>query len=383
MGQPMGQPTGQQAEQPSRQPGRQPSQRPVAPAAAPASEASSAPGNVVSGTGGPLAAAAAMKGVPSVQALRKRIKKGTLKSVRVLHRDSIVVGVELEELARQYPQAFDEERATEPLRTEPEAQPRARSQQPRAPGEQPDGLEAQRGNPAEEPESPHSASAPQSPVGPDEQPGAPRVEQPEPRRSQELQTVDVAIQGWREAREALEASRREHREEITRTIAAYEGRLQSGSREREQALEFHGTREARAVRWGRALAGTLLFTLAMGLWLTSRAGERLATERFQAIPHQREGGPRAGHRGPERRAWDGPGGPRRGRGQSVSAAHGAGGPRVGARGDPRGAGARPGGHARCTQGHGDPLSRRPRLSPSRTRALSEPGAKLKLVQGDG
>jgi len=97
-----------------------------------------------------------------------------------------------------------------------------------------------------------------------------------------LQTVDVAIQGWREAREALEASRREHREEITRTIAAYEGRLQSGSREREQALEFHGTREARAVRWGRALAGTLLFTLAMGLWLTSRAGERLATERFQA-----------------------------------------------------------------------------------------------------
>jgi hypothetical protein len=282
MGQPAGQPTGQQAEQPSRQPGRQPSQRPVAPAAAPASEASSAPGNVVSGTGVPLAAAAAMKGVPSVQALRKRIKKGTLKSVRVLHRDSIVVGVELEELARQYPQAFGEEPATEPLRTEPEAQPRARSQQPRAPGEQPDGLEAQRGNPAEEPESPHSASAPQSPVGPDEQPGAPRVEQPEPRRSQELQTVDVAIQGWREAREALEASRREHREEITRTIAAYEGRLQSGSREREQALEFHGTREARAVRWGRALAGTLLFTLAMGLWLTSRAGERLATERFQA-----------------------------------------------------------------------------------------------------
>ncbi len=242
----------------------------------------------MSGTGIPLAAAAAIEGVPSVQALRKRIKKGTLRSVRVVHRDSIVVGVELEELARRYPAAFEREPATtddhpcQPKQPGQPEQPAGIAGQPGGASEQPGGAEEPRSNPPEGATRRPSTPAPDPSVAPNEQPEAPHSKQPESRGSQELQTVDVAIQGWREAREALETGRREHREEITRTVASYEQRLQAVNREREQALELHGVREARAVRWGRAAAGALVATLAMGLWLTDQAGERLATERFEA-----------------------------------------------------------------------------------------------------
>ena len=78
-----------------------------------------------------------MEGVPSVQALRKRIKKGTLASVRVLHRDSIVVGVELDELARQYPAAFHSRPAAQPSPPEPTHNPRALKSNPRLPRDNP------------------------------------------------------------------------------------------------------------------------------------------------------------------------------------------------------------------------------------------------------
>jgi len=231
-----------------------------------------------------------MEGVPSVQALRKRIKKGTLASVRVLHRDSIVVGVELDELARQYPAAFHSRPAAQPSPPEPDTQPAGPEEQPAPPSRQPEDTHGPRRNTAEGPLSPGRTPAGGDPVAPDgqpdqqrdEQPDEPDAEQPEPQGARELQTVDVAIQGWREAREALETSRREHREEVTRTISSYENQLRSRDREREHEQKIHGAREARAVRWGRAAAGALLVTLTMGLWATERAGDRLATERFQA-----------------------------------------------------------------------------------------------------
>lgn len=251
-----GQPDGQPETQPAAQPSSTAPRDPVA------------PGNRVSGSGIPLAAAAAMEGVPSVQALRKRIKKGTLQSVRVLHRDSIVVGVELEELARHYPGAFT------PGGTTP-APPPPLDAQPSSPREQP-------GNPPEAHEEHPSGPPEGEPVAPDAQPEEPVAGQPEQAGSQELQTVDVAIQGWREAREALEVSRREHREELTRTIASYEGQLRARDAHGAEASRSHGAREARAVRWGRAAAVALLAVLAMGVWLTGRASGRLADERVRA-----------------------------------------------------------------------------------------------------
>jgi len=247
-------------EQPGQQPETQPSPS--------ASQATHAPGNVVSGSGIPLAAAAAMEGVPSVQALRKRIKKGTLQSVRVLHRDSIVVGVELEELARHYPGAFGSEGTTTPP-------PDAHDKQPQGHAEQP-------GTPPEAHERPHSAPIEEQPVAPEPQPEETADEQPGATGAQELQTVDVAIQGWREAREALEVSRREHREELTRTIASYESLLRARDTQGAEATRIHGAREARAVRWGRAAAITLLAALVIGNWLMGRAGDRLADERVRA-----------------------------------------------------------------------------------------------------
>lgn len=248
----------------SEQPGRQPAAQPPAPAP----EDPRAPGNVVSGSGIPLAAAAAMEGVPSVQALRKRIKKGTLRSVRVLHRDSIVVGVELDELARHYPGAVATGGTTPPAST--------------SPVEQPAGASEPRNNPPEAHVEPQSSPSEEEPVVPEPQPEESAAEQPEPAGSQELQTVDVAIQGWREAREALEMSRREHREEITRTIASYESQLRARDAQGTEATGIHSAREARALRWGLAAAIGLLAALAVGVWLTGRAGDRLADERVRA-----------------------------------------------------------------------------------------------------
>ena len=259
----------------SEQPAEQPERQPATTSSAPAPEDPREPGNRVSGSGIPLAAAAAMEGVPSVQALRKRIKKGTLQSVRVLHRDAIVVGVELEELARHYPGALMPQEAPPPPSGSPEAQPAPGSEGSDNPAEQPD-------NPPDAHQQPHPAPQDRGSVAPDAQPDEPLGEQPEPAGSQELQTVDVAIQGWREAREALEVSRREHREELTRTIASYEGQLRARDAHGAEASRSHEAREARAVRWGRAAAMALLAVLAMGVWLTGRASGRLADERVRA-----------------------------------------------------------------------------------------------------
>ena len=376
-------PAEQPGSQPAPQPGGQPPEQPVvqpparglaAPAGVPTPSAGPQPGNVVSGTGIPLAEAAAMDGVPSVQALRKRIKKGTLRSVRVLHRDAIVVGVELEELARHYDvpvqggtvpggtassPSSDEKTGTEPpvpadvsAPTEARAgegstgtaaieggeagpadeQPRSEQpptlpEEPEQPvagsseatptpvtgasGEQPDPkqpldeqpLRDQPGTRAEQPgaapEQPRATSGPADnpPPGPPEADPAPGVahgvgrgEQPAPApepaeeaaRAQALETVDMAVQGWREAREALDVARREHREEITRTIAAYENQLQLRDQDLARTVALADAREVRAVRWGRVAALGLVVALAAGVKLTGDAGERLATERVRA-----------------------------------------------------------------------------------------------------
>ena len=94
--------------------------------------------------------------------------------------------------------------------------------------------------------------------------------------------MDVAIQGWREAREALEVSRREHREELTRTIASYESQLQARDAHGAEATRDHDAREARAVLWGRAAAIGLVAALALGGWLTGETSDRLADERVRA-----------------------------------------------------------------------------------------------------
>jgi hypothetical protein len=259
----------------SEQPAEQPERQPATTSSAPAPEDPREPGNRVSGSGIPLAAAAAMEGVPSVQALRKRIKKGTLQSVRVLHRDAIVVGVELEELARHYPGALMPQEAPPPPSGSPEAQPAPGSEGSDNPAEQPD-------NPPDAHQQPHPAPQDRGSVAPDAQPDEPLGEQPEPAGSQELQTVDVAIQGWREAREALEVSRREHREELTRTIASYESQLQARDAHGAEATRNHDAREARAVLWGRAAAIGLVAALALGGWLTGETSDRLADERVRA-----------------------------------------------------------------------------------------------------
>ena len=219
-----------------------------------------------------------MDGVPSVQALRKRIKKGTLRSVRVLHRDSIVVGVELEELARHYD--------IEQPATAPEAAP-AGAEQPHGaqasePTRQPSTEAEQPANPSPGPSKADSGPEVARETNPGEQPtsGAPGPE--ESPRSQALETVDMAVQGWREAREALEVARREHREEITRTIASYENQLQLRDQDLARHVSVSEAREARATRWGRVAALGLVLALAAGVQLTEDAGERLSTERVRA-----------------------------------------------------------------------------------------------------
>ncbi len=250
------------------QPAGQPAAQPPAPPTAEPLRQPETPGNTVSGTGIPLAVAAAMDGVPSVQALRKRIKKGTLRAVRVLHRDSIVVGIELEELERQYPGA-----------TQP---PLATSTTPAPPTPPPSGSTRQPDNPKEGSENADPSPPRGAPVAQDEQPDSQEPEQPAPTGHQALQSVDMAVQGWREAREALENSRREHREEITRTIASYEGQLQARDLERAQALKLHGAREVRWARWGLGATITLVAALATGVWLATTSADRLADERVRA-----------------------------------------------------------------------------------------------------
>ncbi|MDB4417428.1 hypothetical protein N9261_00525, partial [bacterium] len=60
------------------------------------------PGNATSGEGVSLAEAAELEGVPTVQALRQRIKRGSLRTVRVTRDGSVIAGVELAELERVF-----------------------------------------------------------------------------------------------------------------------------------------------------------------------------------------------------------------------------------------------------------------------------------------
>ena len=208
------------------------------------------PGNATSGEGISLAEAAELEGVPTVQALRQRIKRGTLRSVRVMRGGAIVAGVELEELERVFGAT------AAPLEGE---QGGGKAEQGDKQGEQaPTGA----GGPAED----------KAEARPEQGGGKPEPEATSSRGSSNaLQTVEMAVQGWREAKDALELARTDHREELARIAGAHERELRAA------------TGGGRLARLASALLATLLAVgVGVAFNLQADAARVLADERGRA-----------------------------------------------------------------------------------------------------
>ena len=209
-----------------------------------------------------LAEAAEQSGLPEA-VLAAAVRKGTLPSRTIAEQGVLRPGVQLDEV----------EFARESLST---------------PGALPVEVdEAVEAEPAEE-----APPAPEPEPGPEreERGETPSLEDPEPAEdpggdgaadrdpadrddgaSTALVEVELAVQGWREAKEALEVAREEHRAELVRL---------------ERVILASEAREASTRRWGRAgavAAGLVL--LAAGVFvvrLQSGHGEAIAGERARA-----------------------------------------------------------------------------------------------------
>ena len=215
-----------------------------------------------------LAEAAEQSGLPEA-VLAAAVRKGTLPSRTIAEQGVLRPGVQLDEV----------EFARESLST-----PGALPVEVDEAVEVDDAVEAE---PAEE-----APPAPEPEPGPEreERGEAPSLEDPEPVEdpggddaadrdpadrddgaSTALVEVELAVQGWREAKEALEVAREEHRAELVRL---------------ERVILASEAREASTRRWGRAgavAAGLVL--LAAGVFvvrLQSGHGEAIAGERARA-----------------------------------------------------------------------------------------------------
>lgn len=192
----------------------------------------------------PLARAAALAGV-SVQALRMRIRRGTLMGVPVEQGGATVQGVEVEELR----QAYGELR--EPDALEGDMGPSVAQEQ-----------RAERGD-----ESPRERPR----TGDEREKEQP--EQPAAALAAAEKTHAALVQGWRDAREALVAVRETHAAEVERL---------------EQFLEHERAGRRDAVRWGRVAVGVVVAVGAVASWGLLRAEQRAsAAVRDAAAPVER------------------------------------------------------------------------------------------------
>jgi hypothetical protein len=208
-----------------------------------------------------LAEAAEQSGLPEA-VLAAAVRKGTLNTHTIADDGVLQPGVQLDEVefARESlitdraPRGAGEDGAA--VEPEPIA------------AEGPDGPES-KAQPDVEPEAePEAETAGSSPSGEERSQGAAGADED---RGGALVEVELAVQGWREAKEALEVAREEHRAELVRL---------------ERVIVASEAREASTRRWGRAAAvaaGVLLLGAAgFVIQLQSEHGETLSTERTRA-----------------------------------------------------------------------------------------------------
>ena len=224
-----------------------------------------------------LAEAAEQSGLPEA-VLAAAVRKGTLPSRTIAEQGVLRPGVQLDEVefARESlstsevlpggaEDAVDAERAeAAPSTSEPESAPEPEERAEAASLE--DDVDAE--NPG--PENPGPENPGPENTGP-EDPGFGEPADRDDGASTALVEVELAVQGWREAKEALEVAREEHRAELVRL---------------ERVLLASEAREASTRRWGRvgAVAAGLVL-LAAGAFvvqLQSGHGEALASERARA-----------------------------------------------------------------------------------------------------
>ena len=194
----------------------------------------------------PLARAAALAGV-SVQAIRQRIRRGSMIGVEVEHEGATIQGVALDELRAAYGEL-----------TEPEGLGGERQEEPRPDiGEQrQDGQRSgQRHGQAEQRDR-----EPEQRQGEEEQ----REGKPEQRPEQPgtgLQAVEMAVQAWRDTREALVSARHSHAAELARVG---------------EIIEHERGGRASAVRWGRGVAAAFLVVAGLASWSMVTGERRVA-----------------------------------------------------------------------------------------------------------
>ena len=204
-----------------------------------------------------LAEAAEQSGLPEA-VLAAAVRKGTLNTHTIADDGVLQPGVQLDEVefARESlitdraPRDAGEDGAAvepEPIADEGADGPDSKAQPEPEPEPEPAGS-----SPSDEERAQGAAAA-------DEDRGGALVE------------VELAVQGWREAKEALEVAREEHRAELVRL---------------ERVIVASEAREASTRRWGRAAAvaaGVLLLGAAgFVIQLQSEHGETLSTERALA-----------------------------------------------------------------------------------------------------
>lgn len=197
-----------------------------------------------------LAEAAEQSGLPEA-VLAAAVRKGTLNTHTIADDGVLQPGVQLDEV----------EFARESLATD--STPRGESARSVAPAQE-EGVD---------PPAPEIDDAPGAgqPSTEEETPGAQSEPATEPESSAALVEVELAVQGWREAKEALEVAREEHRAELVRL---------------ERVIVASEVRETSTRRWGRAsavVAGLILVGAAgFVIQLQSEHGETLSTERGRA-----------------------------------------------------------------------------------------------------
>lgn len=206
-----------------------------------------------------LAEAAEQSGLPEA-VLAAAVRKGTLNTHTIADDGVLQPGVQLDEVefARESlitdraPRDAGEDGAAvepEPIADEGPAGPDSKAQPDAEPEPEPEPAGS----------SPSGEERAQGAAGADEDRGGALVE------------VELAVQGWREAKEALEVAREEHRAELVRL---------------ERVIVASEAREASTRRWGRAAAvaaGVLLLGAAgFVIQLQSEHGETLSTERARA-----------------------------------------------------------------------------------------------------
>lgn len=204
-----------------------------------------------------LAEAAEQSGLPEA-VLAAAVRKGTLNTHTIADDGVLQPGVQLDEV----------EFARESLITDKPP----REEESRGPAVEPDpvaqGAPHSAESQAQHDAEPEAEAAESSASGEERSHGAAGADED---RGGALVEVELAVQGWREAKEALEVAREEHRAELVRL---------------ERVIVASEVREASTRQWGRAsavAAGVLLLGAAgFVIQLQSEHGETLSTERARA-----------------------------------------------------------------------------------------------------